>query len=253
MTGIDYDNYFNTADKPSLLLHSCCAPCSSYCLVYMRRWFDITCLYYNPNITNREEYEKRSDELIRLADMLNNDPVYVKDGELVVSSKEPGVEYSPIKVITCDFSPQGFVEAVEKGNLQDCPERGERCNMCFAMRLNETYKVAKEKEFDYFATTLTLSPLKNAELINKIGESIGNSNGDRPSEIEQTTGDRPQGQGGQTPLSGHGSKGDRPRFPQWLYTDFKKKNGYKISIELSKRYDLYRQNYCGCEYSKKDR
>lgn len=227
MNKLDYDQYFNSAYKPSLLLHSCCAPCSSYCLVYMRRWFDITCFYYNPNITDRDEYEKRSKELERLVEELNNDSIYVKDGELILNGEKPDFLYLPIKVITSDFDPKVFTDAVVNGKLQDCPERGERCSMCFTQRLSKTYEVASQKGFDYFATTLTLSPLKNAELINKIGETIG----DRPQTI-----------------------GDRPQFTKarWLYTDFKKKNGYKISIDLSKRYNLYRQNYCGCEYSKRN-
>lgn len=240
MNKADYEKYFNSAYKPSLLLHSCCAPCSSYCLVYMRRWFDITCFYYNPNITDCEEYEKRSNELRRLVEELNNDPIYVTDGQLVLTQEKPDFDYLPIKVLTSDFCPNVFTDAVEKGKLQECPERGERCSMCFAQRLSKTYEVATENGFEYFATTLTLSPLKNAELINRIGESI-ESNGDRP-RITESNGDRPQ-----FPQS----NGDRPQFPRWLYTDFKKKNGYKISIELSKRYNLYRQNYCGCEYSKR--
>ena len=228
MTETYYDKFSEMTERPSLLLHSCCAPCSSYCLVYMRRWFDITCLYYNPNITNREEYEKRSAELCKLADVLNDDFVYVEDGRLIVSSFKPPFSYSPIKVITCDFTPDIFTEEVTRNNLQNCPERGERCSMCFSQRLAKTFEVACQNGFDYFATTLTLSPLKNAEVINEIGNTISQKGNDLSAEAA-----------------------DNDEYPKWLYTDFKNKNGYKISIELSKRYDLYRQNYCGCEYSKR--
>ena len=232
MSSVSIDYIINNSEafgnnKPRLLLHSCCAPCSSYCLVYLREYFDITCLYYNPNITEREEYEKRCGELERLAQQLNNDAVFVRGGELTfagdkgVSEDFPklGEDINPIKVITRDFDPDSFIEAATAANLTGCPERGERCTMCFMMRLSGTYEVAQAEGFDYFTTSLTISPLKNASLINSIGDGIARD----------------------------GIKDG----PVWLESDFKKKNGYKISTQLSGRYGLYRQNYCGCIYSKR--
>ena len=190
-------------NRPRLLLHSCCAPCSSYCLVYLLLHFDITCFYYNPNITDPDEYEKRGSELERLVDMLNEE------------YRDKLSEFSPISVIRGEHEPDVFVEAVKRQNLEECPEGGMRCEMCFATRLTKTHALAKANGFDYFTTTLTISPLKDADLINTIGSRIA------------TTGS-----------------------VMWLPSDFKKKDGYKQSVELSAKYDLYRQNYCGCEYSK---
>ena len=178
-----------------LLLHSCCAPCSSYCLLYLLPYFDITCFYYNPNITDEAEYEKRIAELHRLVGMIN-------------------AEYgSDIRVIDGDYEPERFLNAVKEGDLADCSEGGKRCEMCFGMRLSETYRIACKRGFDYFTTTLTISPLKDAQLINRIGYDTA--------------------RGG----------------AMWLPSDFKKNDGYRQSIELSRKYDLYRQNYCGCIYS----
>lgn len=187
--------------RPRLLLHSCCAPCSSYCLVYLRQWFDITCFYYNPNITDKEEFEKRQDELVRLVGMLN---------------MEAGRNESPraIKVIKSTLNPADFYN-MSKG-LENVPEGGVRCHGCFNLRINKTFEMAAKGDYDYVTTTLTISPLKDAALINKIGLDIS-----------------------------------RKYDIKWLFSDFKKKDGYKKSIELSERYGLYRQNYCGCEYSKR--
>ncbi len=173
---------------PSLLLHACCAPCASYPLELLAPHFDVTLLYYNPNITEREEYEKRLSELKRL-------------------SHEFG-----FNVIDGGFSETAFFDAVK--GLEREPERGSRCTVCFDMRLKETARIAKDK-FDYFATTLTLSPLKNASLINEIG------------------------------------KGYSSERTKYLPTDFKKEGGNQRSIELSKKHNLYRQNYCGCLFSKR--
>lgn len=215
---MNYDLMFDTTNKPRLLLHSCCAPCSSYCLIYMRKWFDITCFFYNPNISDEGEYRKREEELVRLVNELNNDPICVADGELVTS--KPDYPILPISVIRGDFEPGLFTDAVVAAGLEECPERGERCRMCFGMRLAKTYREALSGGFDFFSTTLTISPLKDAALINEIGEKIASS--------------------------------DKEESPvKWLQSDFKKKNGYKISIELSRRYDLYRQNFCGCDYSRR--
>ena len=197
------------SDRPRLLLHSCCAPCSSYCLVYLRKYFDITCLYYNPNITDEDEYNKRLAELVRLKDMLNSEPVS-DDGKEVPSM---------ITVIDGGFDPDSFIARVRENELEKCPEGGRRCEMCFSMRLNRTYDIACEGGYDYFTTTLTISPLKDAKLINMIGSGIAERNGEGP---------------------------------KWLFSDFKKNDGYKQSIELSKKYDLYRQNYCGCWLSRPD-
>ena len=209
--------------RPKLLLHSCCAPCSSYCLVYLRKWFDITCFYFNPNITEEEEYYKRVNELYRLAASLNDDPIYIDKGsDGVITFFEGDRDYldtvGTINVIESDFDPITFKDRVTKANLCDAIEGGERCKMCFGMRLSEALRVANEGQFDYFTTSLTISPLKNAELLNTIGEELARNNDGSAS---------------------------------WLYSDFKKKNGYKISTQLSDRYSLYRQNYCGCEYSKR--
>ena len=180
---------------PSLLLHSCCAPCSSYVLEYLSQHFNITVLYYNPNISSKEEYILRLAEQKRFIEAL--------------PSK------NPVKLIEGDYEPKEFY-AIAKG-LESCPERGERCRKCYRLRLEYTAKLAKDEGFDYFATTLTLSPLKDAEALNNIGEEL--------SEIFETA---------------------------YLPSDFKKREGYKRSLELSKEYDLYRQNFCGCVYSKRD-
>ncbi len=179
---------------PSLLLHSCCAPCSSYCLTYLADVFDITLYFYNPNITEKSEYDHRLSELVRLAREM---PLPRK---VVV---EPG-----------PWDPDRFFE-MAKG-LEDAPERGARCVKCYTMRLDETARVAREMKADFFATTLTLSPLKDARVINSIGSR----------------------------LTQEGSA-------TYLETDFKKNGGYQKSIELSKEYGLYRQNYCGCVYSRR--
>lgn len=179
-------------EVPSLLLHSCCAPCSSYCIEYLSQYFYITVLYYNPNIYPEAEYEKRKAEQKRL-----------------ISEME--TKY-PVRMLDCDFERERFYE-MAKG-LEDCRECGERCFKCYRLRLEKTVQEARINNFDYFTTTLTISPLKNAEKINEIGYDLANEYG-----IE------------------------------WLPSDFKKKEGYKRSIELSKTYNLYRQNYCGCVYS----
>lgn len=177
-------------NKKSLILHSCCAPCSSYVLVYLTKYFDISVLYYNPNITDQKEYFKRKKEQIKLINEIKN-----------------------INIIDCDYDVKEFYN-ISKG-LEECPECGERCHKCYQLRLEETAKIGKNNRIDYFCTTLTISPMKNAQIINKIGENISNKYG-----------------------------------IDWLPSDFKKKEGYKKSIELSKKYNLYRQDYCGCEYSK---
>ena len=179
--------------KPRLLLHSCCAPCSSYVITYLYDYFDITILYYNPNIYPYEEYKKRKDEQIRL---ISN--------------------FKGVKIIDCDYDNDIYNEVIK--GLENEPERGSRCTKCFYLRLNKTGEIAKKNNFEYFGTTLTVSPYKNAKLLNEIGEVIS-----------------------------------KKYDIKWLYSDFKKNDGYKKSIELSKKYDLYRQDYCGCIYSKRDK
>lgn len=180
---------------PSLFLHACCAPCSSYVLEYLSEYFEITVFYYNPNISPKEEYEKRVEEMKRLI-------------------SEMKFQY-PVKLVEGSYHPEEFY-AMAKG-LEEIPEGGERCFRCYRMRLEETARLAKEGGYDYFTTTLTISPLKNAAKLNEIGEEL--------SCIYQVT---------------------------HLPSDFKKKNGYKRSVELSAEHGLYRQNYCGCVFSKRE-
>ena len=181
----------NVEKGTPLLLHSCCAPCSSTCLERLKDYFKVTVLYYNPNIDEREEYEKRKAEQIR----------FLKETDWA-------------DFLDCDYEGEAF-EEMAKG-LEEEPERGKRCYRCYELRLRKTAEVAKEKGYEYFATTLTLSPYKNAEWLNGIGETLG----------------------GRYALT-------------YLYTDFKKKGGYYRSLELSKEYDLYRQDFCGCRFSKR--
>ena len=185
-----------------LFLHSCCAPCSSYVLEYLRDFFRITVFYYNPNITQEAEYWHRVEEQKRLIQIFNDK-----------AAREPETAY-PIHVVEGDYQKQLFFDAVK--GLEGCPEGGERCFICYEIRLLETARWAKEAGADYFTTTLTISPLKNAGKINEIGERIGGM----------------------------------AHIP-FLPSDFKKKNGYKRSVELSKEYDLYRQDYCGCVFSRR--
>ena len=185
-------------ERKKVLLHSCCAPCSSYCMEYLRDYFDITVFYYNPNITEQTEYEKRVEEQKRLILLYN------KESEHTIQFAEG--EYDPSRFF-----------ATVKG-LENCKEGRERCFACYAMRLRMSAKKAKELGMDYFTTTLTISPLKNAEKINEIGQQIAAKEG-----------------------------------IAFLPCDFKKNNGYLRSIQLSKQYNLYRQNYCGCTFSKSSR
>ena len=172
-----------------LLLHCCCAPCSSACLERLKDYFRITVLFYNPNIEDNE-YGRRKAELIRFV-------------------RATGWA----EILDCDHDTDEFYSRVK--GLESCPEGGERCLKCFEMRLEKTAEIAASGEFDYFTTTLTISPLKDAGAINAIGERLG---------------------------------GDR-----WLYSDFKKQNGYLRSIQLSKEFELYRQDYCGCLFSERTR
>lgn len=180
---------------PTLLLHACCAPCSSYVLEYLSKYFLITVYFYNPNISTNEEYQHRAQELIR----------FVKEKKFD----------NPIELIIEEYNPQEFYDVVQ--GLEECKEGGNRCFKCYELRLSKTAEIAKNKKFDYFTTTLSISPLKNAAKLNEIGEKL-----EKETEIK------------------------------YLYSDFKKKEGYKRSIELSAEYNLYRQNFCGCVFSKRE-
>ena len=182
--------------RPSLLLHACCAPCSSYVLEYLATYFDITLFFYNPNIFPEEEYRFREQELIRM----------VSEMEL----------FDAVQIRVGEYHPEEF-QQIAKG-LETLPEGGSRCAACYRLRLRATAKEAAAGGFDFYTTTLSISPYKNAEWLNTIGAEEGDAAGVR-----------------------------------WLPSDFKKKNGYKRSCELSAQYNLYRQDYCGCIYSKKNR
>lgn len=195
-----------------LFLHSCCAPCSSYALEYLRSFFRITVFYYNPNITEEPEYLHRVKEQKRLIGIFNSQ---LKKTDGVLNEGESKEAY-PIEIVEGDYDRELFFQSVK--GLEKCPEGGERCFVCYELRLRESARRAKEMGADYFTTTLTISPLKNAAKINEIGEQLAEEFG-----------------------------------ISFLPSDFKKKNGYKRSVELSKEYDLYRQNYCGCVFSKLDK
>lgn len=183
----------NLGDRvPNLLLHSCCAPCSSYVIEYLSFYFNISIYYYNPNIYPKEEYLKRKSEQIRLIKSLKSK--------------------NKLDIIDCDYDNLIYEEKIK--GLENEEERGKRCTVCFNLRLDRTALKAKELNYDYFGTTLTVSPYKNSKLINEIGLSL-----------------------------------EEKYNIKYLISDFKKKNGYKRSIELSSKYNLYRQNFCGCKYS----
>lgn len=180
---------------PRLFLHSCCAPCSSYVLEYLSEYFEITLFYYNPNISPEEEYKKRVEEQRR----------YIEARKFV----------HPVTFIEGNYCPEKFFKMAR--GMEEVPEGGERCFACYRLRLEETARMAYEGGYDYFTTTLTISPLKNAEKLNEIGRELA--------EIYKV-----------------------PVLP----SDFKKKNGYQRSVQLSREYGLYRQDYCGCVFSKRE-
>ncbi len=179
---------------PTLLLHSCCGPCSSYVLEHLSEYFKITIYFYNPNIYPNDEYKKRLNEQKKLINLIKT-------------------KY-PINFIEGKYEPNIFFKKIK--GLENELEGGKRCFKCFELRLKETFKLAKELNFDYFTTTLTVSPYKNSIVINEIGKKLEDS------------------------------------FVKFLSSNFKKNDGYKSSIELSKKYNLYRQNYCGCQFSRKE-
>ena len=195
---LEMENIIKKLDKNNrkkLLLHSCCGPCSSGCLERLNEYFDITIFYYNPNLDTLEEFNRRSIEQEKL----------IKDMNLK----------NEIKLIIPEYNSLEYYNAI-KGH-EKSKEGGSRCEKCFELRLKESAKLAKEMNFDYFTTTLSISPYKNSTLLNTIGEEIG-----------------------------------KEYSVNYLFSDFKKKNGYKRSIELSKKYNMYRQDYCGCIFSKNE-
>lgn len=179
---------------PNLLLHSCCAPCSSQVISTLTNFFNITILYYNPNIYPKEEYLKRKEEQKKLLNKIES--------------------INKLNIIDCDYDNEIYEQTIK--GLEKEKEGGARCYKCFSLRLEKTAKIGEENNYDYFSTTLTISPHKNSKIINIIGKSL-----------------------------------EEKYNIKWLYSDYKKKDGYKKSIELSKKYNLYRQNYCGCIYSKR--
>ncbi len=191
-------NYENARQKQiesgcknkKLLLHSCCAPCSTVCIERLKEYFDLTVYFYNPNILSSEEYYKRAEEQVRFLQLAHPN----------------------VNLIIEEYSHEEFLKMTQ--GLELLPEGGKRCENCFELRLEKTFEYAKEHSFDLITTTLTLSPLKNSELLNGIGEKLCKN-----SQVE------------------------------WIYSDFKKQGGFLKSVELSKKYGLYRQNYCGCEFS----
>lgn len=180
--------------KPKLLLHACCGPCSSYVVEYLSKYFDITIYYYNPNTYPKDEYVRRMFELKKFIKKFNN----------------------RIKIIENEYYPEEFYKSIK--GLENNGERSKRCYNCYKLRLENSAKYAKENEFDYFTTTLSISPYKDAEWINEIGKEL-----------------------------------EKKYKVKYLFSDFKKRNGYKRSLELSKEYKLYRQEYCGCVYSMQER
>ncbi len=179
-------------EVPDILLHACCAPCSSYCIEYLSKYFNVTLYFYNPNISTDSEYNKRACELKRL----------------IEETKYP----NKVSYIEADYKPDEFYNTVK--GYEDCKEGHERCFLCYELRLDKTAREAVSGNYDYFCTTLSISPLKNAEKINEIGYRLE----------------------------------DKYNI-SWLPSDFKKKEGFKRSIELSNEHNLYRQDYCGCVYS----
>ena len=211
-------------EVPKLLLHACCAPCSSHCLEYLREFFDVTVFFYNPNITESEEYHKRVLEEKRLIEAYNKQ-VDEQDFEGMHSDEHA----RKIGIIEGEYDPKEYLDAVR--GYEDIPEGGERCRKCFELRLRKTAEIAAKEGFEYFTTTLTISPLKNADVLNEVGVQAA----------EYVNGKK-------------ASDGEMPgREIVFLPSDFKKKEGYKRSIELSQKFGLYRQDYCGCGFSKAER
>jgi len=206
--------------KPSLLLHACCGPCSSYCLEYLSQYFQITVFFYNPNIYPQEEYYRRLNELKNFY------------------TKFPPVLQGQVKLVECDYNPEDFYDYINVRNepeLAKEAEKGERCRRCYELRLKKAYDYARKNAFDYFCTTLSISPFKDAVKINAIGNALQKEGNRLRASVTQVPGSDKQPQSSGEVL--------------WLPSDFKKKSGFLRSLELSKEYGLYRQEYCGCIYS----
>lgn len=191
----ELDTLIDSLDgRKRLLLHACCAPCSSYCIEYLKEYFDITLFFYNPNITDKAEFDKRVAELKRLV-------------------AEMGLD---IEVVIPQYDPAEFLDRIK--GCEACPEGGDRCSICYALRLERTCRYAQENDFDFFCSTLSISPYKNCEKLNSIGEALA-----------------------------------KDKNVCYLPNDFKKKGGYARSVQLSKEYNLYRQNFCGCIFSQNEK
>lgn len=227
---------FLTEKKPSLLLHACCAPCSSYVLEYLHRFFEITIFYYNPNIHPQTEFARRLNELKNFLPKFSADA----DGE-------------NFNLVETEYFPKEFFDAVqaERDNLQNERERGERCFRCYKLRMERAFDFAQKNKFDFFTTTLSISPHKDAQKINEIGAELEKNN------LEKIAQSKTQAEN----FSENQNENFREKNSQnvatnfhtkYLYADFKKQNGFKRSLELSKKYGLYRQDYCGCIYSKEN-
>lgn len=206
---LDENCISQNSDKPTLLMHACCGPCSSYVLEYLSCYFNITIFYYNPNIYPQEEYFRRLNEL-----------------KTFYTKFPPAAN---VQVVEEVYNPEDFYQAVgtrEEPELAVEPEKGERCRRCYLFRLEKAFDYACKNHFDYFCTTLSISPFKDAEKINVIGQNLTASR-----------------------------RADNPTafISNWLPSDFKKKGGFKRSLELSSEYNLYRQQYCGCVYSKNNK
>ncbi len=202
----------NQEQKPTLLLHACCGPCSSYVLEYLYKYFDITVFYYNPNIYPEEEYQRRLAELKKLYETF------------------PPALQGKVKVIEQTYNQEDFYNAVgtrSQPELAAEAEKGERCRRCYEFRLRRAFDWAASHEFDYFCTTLSISPFKDAEKLNIIGQAL------ETAALAETA--------------------ENQKVPRWLPSDFKKKGGFKRSLEISEEYGMYRQDYCGCIYSKNNK
>lgn len=235
-----------TEKKPSLLLHACCAPCSSYVLEYLRRFFEITIFYYNPNIHPQAEYARRLDELKNFLPKFSADA----DGK-------------NFDLVEAEYFPKEFFDTVqaERDNLQNERERGERCYRCYKLRMERAFDFAQKNRFDFFTTTLSISPHKDAQKINEIGAELEKNNLEKIAQGKTRAENFPEKENenenfscekNSSPSKINSQNAAANFHTKYLFADFKKQNGFKRSLELSKKYGLYRQDYCGCIYSKEN-
>ncbi len=235
-------------EVPKLLLHACCAPCSSHCLEYLREFFDVTVFFYNPNITEREEYYKRVAEEKRLIEEYNKQ-VDTQNFDGMRSDEKA----RKIGIIEGEYDVKEYLDGVR--GLEDVPEGGERCRRCFELRLRETAEIAAKEGFEYFTTTLTISPLKNADVLNEVGAQAAEYVNEKIVAGMQAE-VRVNEKIASGTLASDENRGEAEAGGGkvvFLPSDFKKKEGYKRSIELSQKFGLYRQDYCGCGFSKAER